>query len=113
MQSKTSETPEKSYAGACWNELMYNETKESLAKLYIDQLDKNRRLTTEIEHLQRPYFDPDLNEVRKSLNEMTDREYIQYSEYCVGCRCQRCWESAYVLRIRRELRDLKEKHERA
>lgn len=28
----------RNYSGACWNELMTNETKESLAELYIDLL---------------------------------------------------------------------------
>lgn len=29
----------KSYAGAAWNQLMESETKESIAKMYLDSLD--------------------------------------------------------------------------
>lgn len=34
----------KSYAGAAWNQLMENETKESIAKMYLDSLDIRRDL---------------------------------------------------------------------
>lgn len=36
------------YAGAAWNQLMENETKESLAELYLDSLDRIRNLKKEL-----------------------------------------------------------------
>jgi hypothetical protein len=40
------------YAGTCWNELMENETKESLAEMFIDGLDRQRTLQQEVDRLK-------------------------------------------------------------
>lgn len=41
------------YAGACWNELMANESKESIAELYMDALAALRAKDAEIERLNK------------------------------------------------------------
>lgn len=38
------------YAGAAWNSIMEEETKESLARLYLDLLDDYRNLKEELEY---------------------------------------------------------------
>lgn len=41
----------KSYAGAAWNHLMEEETKESIAKFYLDSIDTRRYLLTALKGL--------------------------------------------------------------
>jgi hypothetical protein len=40
------------YAGACWNALMEEETKESIAEMFMDALDELRATTKRIKELE-------------------------------------------------------------
>jgi len=51
------------YAGAAWNQLMENETKESIAEMLLDTFDENRRLRGRLKVLE---------EVMEGKNDTTD-----------------------------------------
>lgn len=61
------------YAGACWNQLMENESKESIAELYMNSLARVRELEAENERLKAEIGGfPNLSAMRQAMIDTAD-----------------------------------------